>query len=82
VWDVKTVEMKKFRAPYVKWKFQLGSYENLLHGRGHARLFQLVVCRLTGEVKAYEHDYGKWGDAFGHLFEVWVAENNYDPRKW
>jgi len=81
--DMKTTDLSKFSEPHDSWKFQLGAYSNLLK-RPDIILEQAVIDRNTGEVKyvPYETMGGVWGAAFEHLFEVWIAIKEYDPRKW
>jgi hypothetical protein len=84
--DFKTVDGMKFKAPYDKWKLQLGAYENLAReAEGQqegcdATLVQAVICRNTGDVTFFPHAKGVWGRAFTGIFETWTAIKNYDPR--
>jgi len=86
--DIKTVEMNKksYSWPYFKHGLQLAAYAMGLNMHS-ARLINIYVCRLSGTCKAIE-----WGidtryapeelkRAYGHLYEAWVIEKRFDPRK-
>jgi len=85
--DVKTTDASKLKAPYAKWKLQLGGYDKLtederMEGTPVA-LVQLVVDRKTAELKPFPYDIAEdWKSAFCHQFEYWCIANKYDPRKY
>ena len=79
--DLKSVDFKKYKAPYDSQRSQLGGYCILTKSKPDTTLQQWVVDRATGDMIFFEHEEPeKWVKHFQCLYECFAIMKKYDAR--